>query len=88
MLEEGQSPEDMINTLLDVFEPEILEKHELAFKCNCSSSRMAKALISIGEKELQAMIDDGEPVELKCQFCGSTYTFSVDELKEMLEVAR
>ena len=88
MLEEGQSPEDMINTLLDVFEPEILEKNELAFKCNCSSSRMAKALISIGEKELQAMIDDGEPVELKCQFCGSTYTFSVDELKEMLEVAK
>lgn len=88
MLEDGQSPEDMIGTLLGDFEPEILEKHEIAFKCSCSSSRMAKALISIGEKELKSLIDDGEPAELRCQFCKKTYSFSVDELKEMLKVAR
>lgn len=34
------------------------------------------------------MIDDGEPIELNCHFCNSNYNFSVDELKELLELAR
>jgi len=45
-------------------------------------------LISLGEKELQGMIDDGENIELNCHFCNTNYTFSVEELKELLELAR
>ena len=49
---------------------------------------MAKALISIGEKELKSMIADGKPVELVCHFCSRKYRFSVAELEEMLAAAR
>ena len=44
--------------------------------------------MSIGEKDIQEMIDDGKPVEVKCHFCNTSYTFSVEELKEMLEVVK
>lgn len=50
--------------------------------------RVGKVLISLGEKELQGMIDDGENIELNCHFCNTNYTFSVEELKELLELAR
>ena len=82
------TPEDIIRHILGEFEPVILEKDELSYRCNCSRGRMAKALISIGEKELQSLIDEKEPAELKCQFCGSSYTFSIEDLEGMLEAAK
>ncbi len=88
MLDSGMTPEDMINSILAGFDPEILEKDELHFYCNCSKDRMAKALISLGARELTSLIADNEPIELKCHFCESCYSFEVEELKEMLEVAR
>ena len=88
MLDSGMTPEDMINSILAGFDPEILEKDELYFYCNCSKDRMAKALISLGARELTSLIADNEPIELKCHFCESCYSFEVKELKEMLEVAR
>ena len=84
----GMTPEDMINYILVDFAPEILEKDELHFYCNCSKDRMAKALISLGARELNSLIADNEPIELKCHFCESCYSFEMDELKEMLAVAR
>lgn len=88
MLDSGMTPEDMINDILAGFSPEILEKDELHFYCNCSKDRMAKALISLGARELSSLIADNEPIELKCHFCESRYSFEVEELKEMLEVAK
>ena len=88
MLEEGDTPEQILDRLLGNMDLEILDTVPAEFYCNCSRDRMARALISIGAKELQSMIDDGEPVELKCHFCNSAYTFSTEELKEMLAVAR
>jgi molecular chaperone Hsp33 len=34
------------------------------------------------------MIRDGKPIEVNCHFCNTNYTFSVEELKEMLKRAR
>ncbi|SEF79512.1 molecular chaperone Hsp33 [Eubacterium ruminantium] len=56
-----------------------------AYKCNCSRARVSKALISLGRKEIQSMIDDGKPIEMNCEFCNSHYEFSIDELKEFIK---
>lgn len=85
MLEEGKDAEGILETLLGGMGLEILEKHPLAYRCNCSWERMSKALISIGEKELRSLIAENEPAELNCQFCGNKYVFSVEDLKEMLK---
>ncbi len=88
MLEAGMTPEDIGGKLLDGLTMQVLDRIPVQLSCNCSYERMAQALISIGEKELQSMIEEGHPAELNCQFCGSSYTFSVEDLKEMLEAAR
>ncbi|MCR5223131.1 MAG: Hsp33 family molecular chaperone HslO [Lachnospiraceae bacterium] len=81
LLEEGKTPEDLITYLLGDFEPEILETYPTSFVCNCDKNRVEKALIAVGKKDLDEMIDDGKPIEVKCQFCNKAYTFSVEELK-------
>jgi len=83
MLESGMSPEDILHTLLEGFDVEIMETRETRFACNCGKERIEKALISIGKKELQEMIEDGEPIEVKCHFCNKGYEFSIDELKDI-----
>lgn len=88
MLSEGKTPEEILEELLGDMGLEIMEQMPVQFYCNCSKERVEKALISIGAEEIQSMIEDGKPVELKCHFCNSTYDFSVEELKEILKEAK
>lgn len=83
MLEEGMTPEMLLEEIFGDFGLEITDTLPAQFSCNCSKERITKALISIGKKDLQEMIDDGEPIEVNCHFCNTNYTFSIDELKEI-----
>ena len=83
MLEEGMTPEMLLEEILGDFSLEITDTLPAQFSCNCSKERITKALISIDKKDLQEMIDDGEPIEVNCHFCNTNYTFSIDELKEI-----
>ena len=88
LFEEGLTPEDVLARLLNGLDLIINDTIPTQFKCNCDKQRVAKALISVGKKELQTMIDDGEEIELNCHFCNSNYQFLVAELKELLKLSR
>ena len=85
MLEEGMKPEDILNLILGDLELEILEKIPVRFFCGCTKERVSSALISVGSKDLQDIIDDGEPIEIICHYCSKKYTFDIDELKELAD---
>lgn len=84
MLENGLDPEGIINLILGGLGPEILDKMPVRFYCNCSKERVSKALIAIGRKELDNIIEENEPIEVKCHFCNKAYNFTVDELKKLV----
>ena len=85
MLEEGATPEDMVNRLLEGLEDvTIHETNEIGFACDCSRERITKSLITLPKKDIKEMIDDGKPIEVRCQFCNSKYEFGTDDLKAML----
>ncbi len=83
MLSEGNTPEDILKLLLGDLGVEILDKMDIGFNCNCSQERVSKALIAIGKKELDSIIADGEPIEVKCHFCSKAYNFTIDDLKSL-----
>lgn len=87
MLEKGYTPERILEEILGDFGLEITDTIPAQYSCNCSKERVSKALISIGAKDLQEMIDDDKPIEVNCHFCNTDYTFSVDELKELKKAA-
>lgn len=88
LYEAGNSPQQILTLLLEGLEPEIVDKGPVEFWCNCDKTRVEKALISIGRKELKELIAEGKEVELNCHFCNTDYVFSVEELKAILEKAR
>ena len=85
MLENGMTPEKILEHILGDMELEILDTVQTQFHCNCSKERVSKAVMSIGAKDLKEMVDDNKPIEVNCHFCNSHYTFSPEELEQMLE---
>ena len=68
-------------------EPRILERTPIRYRCSCSRERMEKALISLGRKDLQSLIDEDRGAELSCHFCHRKHFFTTNQLREMLEKA-
>lgn len=84
-LEEGYTPQMLLEKLLEGFDMEINDTIPTQFYCNCSKERVERALISIGRKDIQEMIDEGKEIEMNCHFCNKNYTFTVEELKKILK---
>ena len=64
--------------------PRLLEREPVRYRCTCSRDRMEKALLAIGKKDLQSLIDDGKGAELGCHFCRKTYFFTNAQLENLL----
>lgn len=88
LLDQEMNPEMILEYLLGDFGLEILDRVPAVFECNCSKERVEKAVVSIGQKDIQEMIDDNEPIEVNCHFCNRHYIFTVEELKELLPKSR
>ena len=84
MLSAGDTPEQMLEKVLAGLDPVVTQKDSVRFYCNCGREKYERALVLLGREEVQKIVDDGEPVEIKCQFCGKKYRFSQEELKAVL----
>ena len=84
MLSAGDTPEMMLEKVLKGLDPVITDRMPVEFRCNCGKERYERALVLLGRDEMQKIVDDGEPVEIECQFCGKKYAFTPEELKEVL----
>lgn len=85
MLDAGLSPEMILEELLGEFDLEITDHMATQFYCNCDKKRVEKALIGVGRKNLNDMVQDGETIEVGCHFCNTKYEFTVEELKELIK---
>ena len=84
MLSEGKTIEDILNYLFDDMGLKILKETKPEFKCNCSRERVEKALISIGEKDLKEIYEEGKDEEIKCHFCNTKYVFTKEQIGDLL----
>lgn len=87
MLDRGMTPEQILADILGPFGLEILEKSEVRFSCNCSKDRVRRAVASLGRKDLEELRDEGQPVEVHCDFCNTSYWFTPEELGELIPQA-
>lgn len=83
-LDRGVTPEQLLAELLGDFGLEILDRTDARFHCNCSKERVEKVIASVGRKDLNEMIQDGKPIEVKCHFCNTAYEYSVEDLKKIM----
>lgn len=87
LMQQGLTPREVILRVLKDMDVEFLEERPICYKCYCSRERVESTLISLGEKDLREIIADGEPISVGCQFCDVTYTFTPEELTDLLNHA-
>lgn len=80
MLATGVTAEEMALKVLDGLAPEVLDSFESAYKCDCSKERVERALVTLGNDELQKMADEEDKVEVCCHFCDKKYYFTSEEI--------
>ena len=85
LLDKGYTPEQLLEELIGNVGLEITDTMPTRFYCNCSKERVEQAVASVGKKDIQEMINDGKPIEVKCHFCNTAYHYSVEELKNILK---
>lgn len=83
-LDRGFTPEQLLEELLGEFGLEILDQMDSEFSCNCSKERVEKVIASVGRKDLNEMIQEGKPIEVKCHFCNTAYEFNIEDLKRII----
>ncbi len=88
LLDMGQTPEGILNMILEGLDMKILDTVPTEFYCNCTKERVEKALISIGKEELEKIAKEDKKANLHCHFCGKEYDFSEGELTALLEAAK
>ncbi|MDO5134160.1 MAG: Hsp33 family molecular chaperone HslO [Eubacteriales bacterium] len=85
ILEEENTPEHLLKTVLAGFDVQITSEEDVSFSCNCSKERFERGLLLLGKEELESIIREGKEIDLTCQFCSSTYRFSLEEIRGILE---
>lgn len=84
-LDKGLSAQGMLELVMEGLELEILETSPVEYRCYCDRDRVTATLISLGKKELQEIVDEGETIHIECQFCDTIYDFKPDEISEILK---
>lgn len=84
-LSAGISAQQLLEKVLGGFDLEILETTPVEYRCYCTRERVTSTLISLGRKELQDIVDDGETIHIGCQFCDTDYAFTPEQVREILE---
>lgn len=85
LLDSGMEPEDILRYIIKEDSVQILGQMPVKYHCNCSEEKVLKVIASLGHKDLQEIIEDGRPVEINCQFCGSHYVFGTKELEKFVK---
>ena len=83
LLDEGQTPEEILQKLLATDDVEFLETMSVQFKCDCSKEKFPSAIITLGAEQIQELIDQDHGAEAVCAFCNNKYEYSEADLYEL-----
>ena len=84
LLKENSDPAVLLKTVLSDFDMEILSVDPIEYRCYCSRERTERALLSLGSKELEKIVDEQGSAELTCQFCDRVQNFTKEDLTTMI----
>lgn len=86
LLEQGMELEELLRQVLP--DVRIMDGMDIHFRCECSRERVEKTLISLGQSEMEQLIEEDGTAEVVCQFCNEAYQFDREQLESILEQAK
>ncbi len=88
MMDDGMDIKDIVFTMLDGFETEVLYETETHYNCPCSRERVRGVLSSMATEELDSMAEEMDEIKVECHFCNKDYVFTPAEVKAISEAKK
>lgn len=64
-----------------------LGRQDIRFHCRCDETLVLSALASLGREDIQSMVEDGEGLDIHCDYCGKDYHIAIERLRALLEAS-
>ena len=87
-IEKGKESMDIVKYICEPWDVVIHEEKEIDFECGCNKDKIEKIVISLGEEEINDIINTDQKAELVCHFCNKDYYLEKEELLELLGKAK
>ncbi|WP_445938684.1 Hsp33 family molecular chaperone HslO, partial [Pseudomonas sp.] len=80
----GLDNETLLHRLYHQEALRLFDPRDLQFRCSCSRERSSRALISLGQADAEALVQEhGGSVEIDCQFCSERYLFDAADVLQL-----
>jgi molecular chaperone Hsp33 len=76
----GATADDIIDALLAGIGSRARERSQPQFFCPCDVDRIRRAVTLLGRAETRAIAEAGEVLEVRCEFCATSYRLAPDEV--------
>lgn len=80
----AKTPQGLLDELLWGMPYTLLDSSEVHFGCSCSRVRVMTSLATLARSELAELLEPGTPIEMSCDYCGSEYAITPQQLKGLL----
>ncbi len=76
-------PEEILHRLFHEDDVRILDAESYTFQCTCSRERVSNMLISLGQAEIDSIIEEQGSIDIDCEFCSQHYSFDAIDAREL-----
>ncbi|MDH3654607.1 MAG: Hsp33 family molecular chaperone HslO [Myxococcales bacterium] len=81
------SPCQLVEQIFDGMPFTWLHSSDIRFGCQCSEVRVMTTLSVLNRTDIQELVDEGEPLSVGCDYCGTTYTVEIAQLQGLLSAS-
>ncbi len=86
LLLEGNTPEQVLRLTLSDFELEVFDSQDVEYRCDCSTERVERALMTMPPKDIRGLADESGRAEVLCHFCNKKYYITQQRLDELAKI--
>lgn len=76
---------DILDALFRGSDHQIIVEKPILWHCGCSKEKAVNSLRVCGSNVLRSLIAEGKTTHVDCAFCGNSYYFTVDDLRDILK---
>ncbi|MEM7135444.1 MAG: Hsp33 family molecular chaperone HslO [Myxococcota bacterium] len=82
--ESDASPSRLIEDIFEGMPFTWLQQSDVRFGCHCSQLRVMTTLSVLDRTDIQELVDEGDPLSMSCDYCGTEYTVEIAQLQGLL----
>ncbi len=79
--------EEILHRLFHEDDIRLFESAPVSFRCGCSRARVETMLKSLGESEIESILNERGHVEVRCEFCNKSEAFDRVDAEQMFKSA-